>query len=149
MKRECQRNRKALSPIIATVLLVILVIIIAAIIFLWARRFVGEAVIKNGASAEQKCSEINLAAERYSETLSLNNNGNVPIYSVQLILKESGSEKIRTIEKINLAPGQSGEYPVPEIASAESAKITPIILGEVKSGTKEFTCTDIQINVES
>ena len=42
------KDKRAISPVVATVLLIVLVLILAAIIFLWARGFVGEQVEKFG-----------------------------------------------------------------------------------------------------
>jgi len=142
-----KRGKKGLSPIIATVLLVVLVIIIALIIFLWARRFIGEAVVKNGASADQRCGEINLEASRVSTTLYLNNRGNIPVYSIEVKLKSDGREQVVREDEINLAPGQSDTYEVSGMDSAQSVNVVPSILGETKTSKKEHTCTKISVEV--
>ncbi|MBU4086870.1 MAG: hypothetical protein KKB21_04825 [Nanoarchaeota archaeon] len=142
-----KRGKKGLSPIIATVLLIVLVIIIALIIFLWARRFIGEAVVKNGASADQRCGEINLEASRTSNSLYLNNRGNVPIYGIEVRLKTSGRERVERVDDIKLAPGQSNVYGVGGMDSAQSVDVVPAILGETKSSKKEYTCNNIKIEV--
>lgn len=41
-------NKRGLSPIIATVLLIFLVLILASIVFLWARGFFSEQLEKGG-----------------------------------------------------------------------------------------------------
>ena len=40
-------NKKAVSPIISTVLLIMIVIILAIIILLWSRGFIKEAITKD------------------------------------------------------------------------------------------------------
>ncbi|MFH1710724.1 MAG: archaellin/type IV pilin N-terminal domain-containing protein [Nanoarchaeota archaeon] len=142
-----KRGKKGISPIIATVLLVILVIIIALIIFLWAKRFIGEAIVKNGASADQRCGEINLEASRISSTLYVNNRGNVPVYSIEVKLKGDGREQVVREDEIKLAPGQSGTYEISGMDSAQSVNIVPSVLGETKTSTKEYTCTKINVEV--
>ena len=142
-----KRGKKGLSPIIATVLLIVLVIIIAAIIFLWARRFIGEAIVKNGASADQRCGEINLEASRVFSTLYLNNRGNVPVYSIEVKLGSAGKEEVVREDAINLAPGQAGTYEVPGMESALTVNIVPSVLGETKTAKKEYTCIKIKVEV--
>jgi len=142
-----KRGKKGLSPIIATALLIVLVIIIAAIIFLWVKSFIGEAVVKNGASADQRCGEINLEASRVSSTLYLNNRGNVPIYSIEVKLGSEGREQVVREDAINLAPGQASTYEVPGMESALAVNIVPSVLGETKSARKEYTCTKINVEV--
>ncbi len=141
-KTGMKKNKKGLSPIIATVLLIVLVIIIALIIFLWAKRFIGEAIQKQGASVEQKCGEVNLVASRTGTTLYLDNKGNIPIYSIEVKIKSSGRETIVRRDLINLVQGQSGDYDVPEMDGAESVVVVPSLLGETKTSKKEYTCTN-------
>jgi len=140
-------NKKGLSPVIATVLLIVLVIIIALIIFLWARSFVGEAVQKQGASAEQKCGEISLDVLVSGGDLYVTNTGSVPVYSLKVKINSGGSESVETLEKVNLAGGQSGTYPgISGIDSADSVKVVPVVMGETKDSVKqEFICEKISI----
>ena len=41
-------EKRGLSPVIATVLLVGIALVLASIVFLWAKNFIGEAVTKEG-----------------------------------------------------------------------------------------------------
>jgi len=41
-----KRGKKAVSPVVATVLLILIVVILAVIVFLWARGFIGESLTK-------------------------------------------------------------------------------------------------------
>ena len=143
-----KRGKKGLSPVIATALLVVLVIIIAMIIFLWIKSFVGEAVVKNGASADQRCGEINLEASRVFSALYLNNRGNVPVYSIEVKLGSAGREEVIRKDAINLAPGQADTYEIPGMESALTVNIVPSVLGETKAAKKEYTCTKIKVEVE-
>ena len=148
MEKGGVRNKRALSPIIATVLLIVLVIIIAAIIFLWAKRFIGESIQKQGANIEQKCSEVNLEASKTGTTLYLNNKGNVPIYNVEVKIKKEGSETIETVNA-NLGVGQANSYEVSGIDEVDSVMVVPSLMGETATSKKEYTCTEIEIEALS
>lgn len=141
-------NKKGLSPVIATVLLIALVIIIALIIFLWARRFVGEACQKQGEAGENACSKIVLDA-RYSATdVYLTNNGNLPISGVKVKILSEGSEYSETLDEAILGAGQSGNFPVSGLDISEEVKIVPVILGETSVGECEYVCEDNKITAE-
>src|SRR3989344_3021484 len=89
------RNKKALSPVITTVLLIAMVIILAAIIFLWAKFFLGEIIEKEiggvKKTAERFCPDVNFQASISGAELSIANRGNVPIYNINLKMKTKGS----------------------------------------------------------
>ena len=81
-------NRKALSPVIATILLVSIALVLALIIFLWAKSFVGDAIEKDGQAVELVCEDVNFKAEAYGTKLYIENIGNVPLYGVEIRKKE-------------------------------------------------------------
>ena len=83
------RTKKGLSPVIATVLLISIVVVIALIILLWAMSFFREVIQKQGKSAEQACGEVDLEASLNGDSLSVINNGNIPVYAVK-IRKKTG-----------------------------------------------------------
>jgi len=106
-------NKRGLSPVIATMLLIAIVLVLAIIIFLWARSFVGEKVQKdlgNGPEPiETACEKVRFSADvssgiRSDEndpsrvtapglTVHVQNDGNVAIYKVQVKKKGFGSVK--------------------------------------------------------
>ena len=79
-------NKRALSPVIATVLLVMLVLVLAAIIFLWAKGFVGEQLQKRGQPIENICKEVSFNAQFVSsgDFIEITNLGNIPIYQFDI-----------------------------------------------------------------
>ena len=86
-------NKKAVSPVIATVLLIVMVIVIGLIIFLWFRSFVQEPKEKFGRNIELACADVAFQSGYDSSTgiLTISNTGTVPIYSVNLkITKNRG-----------------------------------------------------------
>lgn len=153
------KNKKAVSPIISTVLLIMIVIIIAIIIILWARGFVKEVIEKdiggNVKRVNEYCNEIQLETfvnEDDAETFGFRNIGNVPIYQFQLKLKNSdGSSELKEFEGPNavINPGFGitieDKYPddVKEYDSYEEVKVIPVLLGKVeKGGVKPFVCPE-------
>ena len=156
-------KKKAVSPIISTVLLVLIVVIIAIIIMLWSRGFVKEVILKEIAgeskTIERFCGEVSMTPIYNEDTdwsFGFQNNGNVPIYSVELetVDSSSGSSNIIPISRSdgeNLAdPGISIILQDPDSGwdfdarDFDEIKITPILLGHLRSGAvKEQRCSDM------
>jgi flagellin-like protein len=150
------KEKKAVSPVIATVLLVMIVIILAIIILLWARGFLAEALVKE-ISGEEKtveryCTELKIKpkVDEVNDNFGFTNVGNVPIYSYNIKFTNGGSSSVvrvgqggivnpgfSTIAKDNLGV----EY---KYSTNEEIRIFPILLGKSDSGSaKEFQCPDV------
>ena len=149
-------NKKGLSPIVATSILIVIVIILAVIILLWARGFIKEAVIKEiaGSSkrAEEFCREIGMRGfvnEDAAQTFGFENTGTIPIfaYRINSKLKGSGSSEITRVgneEGGSVNPGDtviiSNFEPYDKY---ESVKIIPVLLGQVEGSTQSYDCPEI------
>jgi len=154
-------NKKAISPIISTVLLIMIVIIVAIIILMWSRGFIKEAIEKeiSGQSkrVEQFCSELSMVAILNNEgSFGFTNNGNVPIYALNLKLSGgivgAGSSdiiNIRPEEGGLVNPGFSTLIKNPDgdyyyYDDYDEVKIIPVLLGKTKTGAiKEKGCEEI------
>ena len=130
-------KKRGISPIIATILLVVIVMVLALIIFLWARGFVKESVRKQGASAQQKCEEISLSVAYVNDVLEISNNGDVPIYRLEIEKKNEGNIELQR-EVVKLKSGDSTTISVG--SEYEEIKVIPAILGETKTSKKIYTC---------
>lgn len=134
-------NKKGVSPVVATVLLIVIVVILALIIFLWARGFIKESIIKKGENAEFACGKIKFEATYISDTqeLQITNVGNIPVYRVIVKIQEGGTITKRDYNE-SIANGQS--IVISEISNGERIIITPVILGQVKKNNSKvaFIC---------
>ncbi len=139
-------ERKGLSPVIATVLLIVLALILASIIFLWARSFLIEKAQKEGEPAENSCGSIQFEAEAYGAEVHIVNRGNVPLYSFEIKKKSSGTiEKVETVggsEGSTIRNGETGSISLigTSIQTSEEIIVTPIILGSIGSESKQYFC---------
>lgn len=145
-----KRGKKAVSPVIATVLLVAIVIILIAIIFLWAMRFIPEMILKNDGikdkPIEQVCKdavfEAQLKGAGNNFVLDIKNTGNIPISSLN-ILKISKFKKDTEVIKIDLTKGEAKSVALSGISDYEKINAIPMLLGKVKNGKiKEYTCSE-------
>jgi flagellin-like protein len=142
-----KKNKKAVSPIISTVLLIMIVVIIAIIILVWSMAFIKEAVLKEIAGkskrVEQYCSSGDLQMQQIlnedlGKSFGFINTGNIPIYAVNLKLVSSGgNSEIIEIEK-SVNPGFSlimeEGGTIFNRDDYEKIIIVPVLLGETKSG---------------
>ena len=145
------RNKKALSPVITTVLLIAMVIVLAAIIFLWAKFFLGEIIEKEiggvKKTAERLCPDVNFQASISGAELSIANRGNVPIYNINLKMKTKGSSDIEEYENagelLNLRIGQSKPVTLSSNPTGyDEVIIIPVLLGKAGDEQKEYPCKE-------
>ena len=131
------KNKRGVSPIIATVLLIVIVVILAMIIFLWARSFVGEAIQKKNKPIEQSCGEVNLELSYREGVLYATNKGNIPIYNLE-ISKKSGA----SIDTQNSGKGITlgASLTVNVGPDYDEIEVFPVILGQTETGKKSYIC---------
>jgi len=150
-------NRKGVSPVVSTILLIIIVVILAIIIFLWARRFIGEVLEKEihdvKQSVEKWCLEVQFKAQISGDYLFIVNEGDVPIYGINVKLKGGGSA---TVEEVDITEGgkeglEAGatsdkidlvDVGLDTYASGDEVKIIPVLLGKSGKKRKKHTCAD-------
>jgi len=154
------KNKKGVSPIIATVLLVVMVIVIAIIVFFWLRGFLKEPITKFGdENIELACDKVVLIGELNADQtdLEISNNGNVPIEEVKLKLVSAGGDyetytagrrlkagrTLGLINQIDLLDKNKKSANI-VFTNYEKIVIIPVLLGKTSSGEeKEYVCPDI------
>lgn len=138
-----KRGVRAVSPIIATVLLISIVAVIAILILIWATYFVKEAVMKNGVSIDQVCSELSLDASLDGTSLLVMNKGSTSISSLELRKTKAGNTETQRVT--GLGAGAGGEY---EVGDYEEIEIVPVLIGEVKNSKMLHVCENRKIDVK-
>jgi len=134
-------KKRGISPVVATVLLIVIVIILALIIFLWAKGFVKESIMKEGENVKFVCEDVSLELSYSDNILRISNNGNVPVYRVELKGKKGGSIKNINIpedKNTGIRIGKSWELSLSE--SYEEIYVYPVILGKLGNREKPYTC---------
>jgi len=148
------RNKKAVSPVIATIMLVLLVIVLAAIIVLWGTTFIPEALTKFDRPIEEKCNEVKFSAELSeagaASKISVVNEGSVPIYKFSVRKQSSSESTVTTTDSKNLLPGSSViiDADTSSLSSGDEIDIIPILLGKTKSNKiQENQCSQLSWQV--
>jgi len=138
-------NKRGLSPVIATVLLISIALILAVIIFLWARSFVSEKVQKFSAPIENACPDISFEAEADVAQSKINvvNRGTVALYGIEVRKVSAGTvEGALSFPDSTIADGETSSVTVANINEGDELLIVPIILGEAKGSKKAYTCDE-------
>lgn len=155
-------NKKGLSPIVATSILIVIVILLAIIILIWSRGFIKEAVIKeiagNSKRAEEFCREIGMRGfVNEDNTFGFENTGTIPIFAYRINLEKSGSSEIIRVgndQGGSVNPGgtviitKSIVENILPYSEYDSVKIIPVLLGKVEGSTQSYDCPEINgINI--
>lgn len=144
-------TKRGLSPVIATVLLITMVIVIGLIIFLWFRSLTQEAVTKfGGTNIELVCNDVSFSADYTGGSLTLQNFGNVPIYSMKLEVSSGGNQDTLDIRDLNVGWSESGLTAGGVFSGSLSSKfsgynevlVVPVLLGTSESGEQTHVCDD-------
>ena len=145
-------NRRGLSPVIATVLLIAIVIVLAVIIFLWAKGFISEKAEKFDRAVEFSCEDVNFESDVVKigndYYLDVINRGNVPIYG--FVVKTLGLGSVEITSELlgnTITIGQSdsillGDAGSINLQTGQELLIVPIILGKTNAGKVAYTCQD-------
>ena len=143
-------KKRGISPVIATVLLIAMVVVVALIIFVWFRGMVGESATKFGKNIELVCEDVEFDAEysSSSNTLSVVNAGQVPIFQLRVRITEGGGHTTEEIDEDSTGwdetgLGQGGTYSGSiDLEGLDPDKITvfPILIGTSKKGRKTYVC---------
>jgi flagellin-like protein len=140
------KNKKAVSPIVATVLLIMIVIVLAIIILIWSRGFMQEIITKQVQDQDKRldewCHEIKIEGLINDDgTFGVINNGQIPIFAFNLKTVTGGDSNTERIsESLNpthtqIVNKQMGNY--------DSIKLIPILLGSTDKGsTQEKSCPE-------
>lgn len=149
-------SKRALSPVVATSLLIAIALVLALIIFIWAKSFIGEALQKDlGTGAvdiEQACAQVNMKADVDSATglVIVENDGNVPIYGIRIMVEGLGSQTSKEVFDGTISTGQTVNVNVASsitFSSGSSVRVIPIIVGTSDSGKKQYACEKQGIDV--
>ena len=148
------KKKKGISPVIATTLLIAIVVIIALIIFLWFRGMVGDYGEKFGKNIELVCEEVVLDASYSAGWLYITNDGNVPVFKINLKIESSGGYTTTDLSEIT-APGtpwpetglrQGGAYSGnigSSVGSPDEIVLMPVLSGiSDKGGKKTYACDE-------
>jgi len=152
-----KKSRKAISPVVATVLLIAMVVVIGLIIFLWFKGMTREVITKfEGTNIEMVCNDVSFDASYSDGILYILNLGNVPVFGAKVKILRDGSHETKDIVELSgnwpeLGLNQGGTFSgdiSSAVSSGDEIIITPVLIGNSKSGEKTFMCNEEQHGYE-
>lgn len=143
------KNKRGVSPVVATILLIAIVIVIALIIFLWFKNMNQEAITKfDDKNVKLVCEDLRFQAS-YSPTQSklyVRNEGQVPIFQIKAKIYGEGSHHTETIRDNWPSTGlnQGGVYEGNFSAGGGNrAVLIPVLVGMTNKGARaSYSCDE-------
>lgn len=142
-------EKKGLSPVIASVLLILLVLVLASLIFLWAKGFISEQIQKFDRPVESLCGDIRFDAELVVEagfhTLEVRNTGDVGIFNFEVKRIKEGESETDVFKFVVPAKGavrKDFNFNMEDGTNPEKIIIYPTLVGNVKGkdSNRVYTC---------
>ncbi len=149
-----RKEKRGLTPVIATVLLISIALVLTLIVFLWARSFIAEKTQKDLGGGpepiENFCDKVDFNAEAvYDQSeVCLNNQGNIPIYGAEVRKVGLGSVKNVGVLDTTLTKGAGGCFGFDfsdsniNINKGDEVIVVPMLLGEHGEYKKSYTCNE-------
>ena len=144
------KEKRGISPVIATTLLIAMVVVIGLIVFMWFRGFSQEAVTKfGGTNIDLVCKDVAFDSSYSGGSIYISNTGNVPIYSFEINIQNPGSQETAEITDLTsdwpiTGLNQGGVYSgiVSGIDSAQKVTLIPVLRGTTaNSGIRTHVCS--------
>ena len=135
------KEKRGVSPVIATVLLISIALVLVMIVYVWAAGFIAESVEKNGQIIDYSCDAVKFEAEADGSKVYVTNKGNIPLHGFQIRVRDFASSKVQQVQTDDISVGDTEIYDF----SAEVGKeleLIPILLGESDSVAKSYICPD-------
>lgn len=147
--RILPNSNKGVSPVIATVILIVMVIVIGLIVFTWVRGFTQEAVTKFDKNVALVCGNVKFESSYSGGILTVSNIGNVPIYEMKIKFQQDKSYETKDLNKLSKNWPSAGLNPGRIFSdnmsiSAKSITLTPVLIGNTKSGKKSYVCDELR-----
>ena len=153
MKKQIKRGKKkALSPVIATILLIAIVMVIALILFVWFRGMVGDYGEKFGKNIQLSCGEVAMDASYSGANVYISNTGNIPIFKINVKISKPGGYQTKYLSEMasnwpstGLKQGETFSADISSYTTdATSITLIPILIGTSSKGEskKTFVCDE-------
>lgn len=137
-------EKRGVSPVIASVLLILLVFVLVAFVFSWARGFVDVSSVGNKVSSKELCAAVdfNIVVESISpvDTYNFNivNRGNVDIKSLRFAVYSGGDSSFANSSTSVLASNSGSGSVV--LGTFDKVDVLPVLDGELAGESSDVIC---------
>ena len=123
-------SKRGISPVIASILLVAIVLVVGVIIFVWLSSLNKEETTKFNKPIKEACDDVNIAVTQAGDSVSVNNEGNVGIYSLKVKTSDGGNSDLVSCSGSGIPPGGSGTF---TCSGSGFTKAIPVLQADDKS----------------
>ena len=158
-------NRRGVTPVVATVLLIAIVVALSVIVFFWAKGFLNESAQKGERAVEVSCAGVNFEVEvvksasqcpkpspegEYYSAVDINNIGNIPIYGVQVLEYDETKGNIDEVALVD-QPFVGGTITIGKssyvclaysVVNEDAFRIVPKLLAQKEDKKIVYTCPE-------
>ena len=151
-----KNSKKAISPLVATVILIGVAIVLFGIIFFWISNMISDQTMKFEVRIETQCDNVAFSATVDGDEITVSNQGNLPIVGMTIQITSNGktiTKGLATTVSGVIEPMQTDVIIVDEkefpFASASKRVIMPMLQGKLaKSGKmNRYTCQNKAMTV--
>ena len=138
------KDKRGISPVIATVLLVVIVIIVVTIIWFWASRSIEDVGTKFGTPLNQVCQELSLDVSISGSEINIVNSESQ--YSLEKIVLKDDSGSLHECTMNPIAPADSSSITLSDCGVAD--EIIKSVIPVIKDDNQElYNCENNEIEV--
>lgn len=147
IKYTRMKEKRGISPVVATVLLVAIVVVVGIIIFLWASGIFGESEQKFGEAITKSCDTIAISASYSGGSLQVSNDDSrIPLYGLIVYDEQDGNLVPIDAGEVGLAPGESKEI---SLSLTDPKQVSPVLKGTKDGSDITYTCDKRKIDISS
>jgi len=142
-------DKKGISPVVATVLLITIAIIVVAIIWIWASRSIGDADTKFTTPIDQACQNLNVQVSVVGTNIDISNHESQFALEGIILKDDSGDlhECPMNEDPFPLAPGASADISTDDCGSPSNVESAIPVLRTDDGNT--YNCESNEIDVTS
>jgi len=150
-------DKKGISPIIATVILISLVVTISVIVWIFLGGFIKELVVKQEKSIEAVClDDVEISASvgnLEQDEVIVSNEGDAPIAGINIEVKAGGEGRLKFYNcplesgatSTELCAFTTGADFIDLLAECQKVTLTPVLLGKgQKSGRHQRSACEVK-----
>lgn len=143
-----QKGKRGISPIIATILLIVMVVVFITLIFLWLKGTIKDAITKGGENVELVCEKIKLRASYSNNKIEIVNDGDYPIYNINIIFEKVGTSETKDLKTIlpnwpkkGIVKGGSFSGDISSsMTDVKKLIVIPVLRGASNKGERTYDC---------
>ena len=141
-------NKRAISPVVATVLLITMAIIVIAIIFMWAQSSIKEGETKFKKTVDTACSDISEDLEVSVQGSALDiSNGDAQnsLYSIAVRYEAEDGKVLSDCDILDLSPGRSKSILLSTDCDVDGFEVVGVIPIIKTDNAKAYRCEKNEI----